>query len=1510
MKRQLERITALFTAFIFSFFQIAWADGIAPIDFGSTYQPTVEIDSRPSQSTDAPPPPSDVDFLKQHSPLSEPDRGEEEPPTPIAAEEAVEAPTVDPISPFIHRNLLTLRGTKPSGTMILINGRRAEEWAPALGPILGSSPDPVTPDETAWSYFIELPDLIDHGDTETLSITAKDDSGKESLPVELNLTLEQTKPTFSLSTPLTAEDTISQTGVHLEGTAADEHFSRVLVSLYYPKIGYTLYKGAASYDPQTQTWQYDIPKEAFIEGQAFGLSIYAYDAAGNKQGTYLPLKTSGTPDTTPPDILVSSHSRGEIVSPNGFLLSGTVSDGTEVSRVYVKFFDPVSRTFQPNLDRRVLGRTQQLADLDPNTGNWSFPVAPNQLTPHHPIPVYYSALDTRENASSWQTIELVVKPQPPSLSPIGKQEISLGSTLTLNLTATDPDEDQVTFRAFPLPLPANAAFNVQTGAFRFSPQADQVGTYSITFTATDGVLTDSETVDITVKAPLPDGDTSLTGRVLDTNDYIQGIVTPVVGATISLLGTGKSVTTDLDGRFTLLDLPSGSQIFDIDTSTASEAPDGSTYAGFREELALIQGAQNTVDRPFFLPRNAMETMTPVDPETMTMVVNPTLEVTMEVPPHTAKNPDGSDFTAELSISLVPEGLAPAALPDWLDPGLLITIQPVGVSFATPVPITFPNIDNLASGAEVNIWSLDPEQGIFVVVGKGRVTEDGSQIETISGGIRAADWHFAVPPLPPIPFVDPNASNSENQDESKCQKCSTGSQTSLATGSLTVDHTLVSYRSLGESRAPRFVYSSFRADPQPIITVDTTVRTRASIPQTVSSQLSVGGVDQGLEVFTDTSSIRSDTVIRQGVQFDASGLETGLYPYLISQTSNYAVSRLSSSLAGTVLVRNDQANPFGVGWALEGLDQLTIEDARHAVIAQGDGSTLVFTKAARGVESFTVPIVGLEGSSPRAPIAGDFNRDGLLDFAAITLSGNNVIISLGKGGGDFTQVHPAGLSYANQPSFLASGDFNGDDTLDLAVTVATELFIYLGDGAGNFSEIGRIGMRLWQTSVASGDFNQDGFLDLVATDSNDAATILYGDGAGNFFPTEFSAGDLQIQSTASGDFNGDGILDFAAARPFSKIAVFIADENGNFGAPIEIDVGFSQNAITAGDFNGDQILDLAVGKADGTVRLLLGDGAGNFLTQQDIPLSFRPEWMNSADFNGDTFLDLAATDGSRPVELLFGDGQGGFSSPSITNIGDGIPDLVTLSYSQFTRNTVSIFANDGSGMFSRANQFQFGDVLTGETSADLNKDGLLDLVLIGSQPPKTNLIILLADGKGGFSRPVPVEIPTDPSFSITGITASDSNADGIPDLLLTVAGGPYLLKIFGNGSGGFTVPRFETGQGPLSTIQGDFNRDRITDLAMANSRDNNISVRLGGGNTRFSDPMNLALDAPPTSIASADFDRDSILDLVVTIDRDRDNVIVYQGDGTGAFNHPTRFTIPDALTVAAGDFDGDGAEDLV
>ncbi len=89
--------------------------------------------------------------------------------------------------------------------------------------------------------------------------------------------------------------------------------------------------------------------------------------------------------------------------------------------------------------------------------------------------------------------------QAPVLVAIGNHSIPEGGTLGLVITASDADGTIPTLRAEN--LPANATFldNADgTGAFDFVPDFVQAGLYTVTFIADDGLLSDSELVEVTV----------------------------------------------------------------------------------------------------------------------------------------------------------------------------------------------------------------------------------------------------------------------------------------------------------------------------------------------------------------------------------------------------------------------------------------------------------------------------------------------------------------------------------------------------------------------------------------------------------------------------------------------------------------------------------------------------------------------------------------------------------------------------------------------------------------------------------------------------------------------------------------------------------------------------------------------------------------------------------------------------------------------------------------------------
>jgi len=109
---------------------------------------------------------------------------------------------------------------------------------------------------------------------------------------------------------------------------------------------------------------------------------------------------------------------------------------------------------------------------------------------------------TTVSGSSPQRIETIILGEinhAPVLDPIGSQEVSVGDTLGFRISAADPDSDPLTLTAEN--MPANASFTDSgngSGSFVFSPIYAQSGIYDVTFIASDGDLTDSELVQITV----------------------------------------------------------------------------------------------------------------------------------------------------------------------------------------------------------------------------------------------------------------------------------------------------------------------------------------------------------------------------------------------------------------------------------------------------------------------------------------------------------------------------------------------------------------------------------------------------------------------------------------------------------------------------------------------------------------------------------------------------------------------------------------------------------------------------------------------------------------------------------------------------------------------------------------------------------------------------------------------------------------------------------------------------
>jgi hypothetical protein len=196
-----------------------------------------------------------------------------------------------------------------------------------------------------------------------------------------------------------------------------------------------------------------------------------------------------------------------------------------------------------------------------------------------------------------------------------------------------------------------------------------------------------------------------------------------------------------------------------------------------------------------------------------------------------------------------------------------------------------------------------------------------------------------------------------------------------------------------------------------------------------------------------------------------------------------------------------------------------------------------------------------GTGPRSVAVGDFNGDGTADLAVANQSSNTVSVLLGNGNGAFQAQHTFAAGSRSQS--VVVGDFNGDDSLDLAVANAGtspyfgdgSVSVLLGNGDGSFLGRRNYPAGISPSSVAVGDFNGDGSLDLAVTDFNsNQLSVLLGNGDGAFLtsPVRYIVG-IGPNSAAVGDFNGDGLPDLAVANYYSNdVSILLND--GSWARP--------------------------------------------------------------------------------------------------------------------------------------------------------------------------------------------------------------------------------------------------------------------------------------------------------------------------------------------------------------------------
>ncbi|MFI5183412.1 MAG: FG-GAP-like repeat-containing protein [Vicinamibacteria bacterium] len=450
---------------------------------------------------------------------------------------------------------------------------------------------------------------------------------------------------------------------------------------------------------------------------------------------------------------------------------------------------------------------------------------------------------------------------------------------------------------------------------------------------------------------------------------------------------------------------------------------------------------------------------------------------------------------------------------------------------------------------------------------------------------------------------------------------------------------------------------------------------------------------------------------------------------LSQTDNLAV--LMGNGDGTfqpASYPSAGANPlFVVAGDLDG-------DGKVDLVAVNNVSSSLSVLRGNGDGSFQAPVGYPALGGPIGVSTADLNGDGKADVAVTNNLANTVQIFLGSPAGT---LRSGSVATGVDPTAVAFGDFDGDGVPDMVVASETSktVLVFLGEGGGQFRPFTTFLVPLPASSVQSiqvADFNNDGKSDLAI--STDIGTlVLLGNGDGTFsFP---QAGDGAMGQVLASDLDHDGNVDLVTAG--SSVAVAMGHGDGTF-SPSSSYVPGGNFEAAIGDFDGDGNLDIA-SVSGGAVIVSLGNGDGTFRGPVSSPTSVFALTLAVGDFNGDGIPDLAVGHGtpvfllegrvgvpvSGPVVILLGRGDGSFeelgmrATDSATSFvaadfnGDGIVDL---AFSRYDTGTVGILQGRGDGSFEDAADYPVGFHPRALALADLDGDGVPDLVVVDATQP--------------------------------------------------------------------------------------------------------------------------------------------------------------------------------------------------